>query len=218
MLSANNTDGAPRPAVEALLNEAHSTFEQLQQRHAILVRNGFGRDDLPNETVLMCFALLGDRDREQVAATVGQSWQTLRAKGLVHGMVTAMGTAELRLMAHVIPFTHIINDLWDRLDQTARDGAPPPPETFVCPAQVNGQWGQPASLHFTTRDVAHLLLVPDAIFGLQPTLIAIPHMPDHCAGSFTIPIDNGVVTVAGIANSGVAFRHRIQFAVGEAVQ
>lgn len=216
MTGPHIVSGTGRPTVDLCLEDMHTALERLRLRHGILVRSGFDANDLPSTVALMCFTLLGDHDRGQVMEAAALSWSTLQAKGLVSGALEATATADLRLLVHIAPFVDAIDDLWDRLEAAGRAAGDPPAESLQCPSSVCGLWGQPARIHFSTRDVAHLQIIPDAVFALQPALVTPPSpLMEQWSGSFTIPIDDGMVVVAGITNGGGTFRHRIRVAVGE---
>lgn len=204
----NTTAETATPRIETLLIAAHHDHAVLHERRGALLRSGIGNDHLPDELTLMAFALLGEHERAALLEQVRVHWSVLQSKGLVHGAMDDASTAELRLIAHALPHTRAIGDVWQRLQDAVQTSAPPH-GILRCATRVRGLWGQLARLHFSAQDVPHMLIAPDPIFGLQPVLVAAE--PGGClAGAFTFPIDNGAIAISLLHRSGEVFRHMVQ--------
>lgn len=201
------------PLIEALLVSAHRDLDLLQERRGALLRSGIDNDHLPDELVLMAFVLLGDHGRDKLLGQVRAHWSGLQSKGLAHGAIDDAATAELRLLAHALPHTEVIGNVWQRL-QDAEQVPEPPRGILRCATRVKGLWGQLARLHFSAQNVQHMLIAPDTIFGLHPALVAA-EPSGHMAGALDFPIDNGAITISLLHRSGEVFRHVVQAMVEE---
>lgn len=196
---------APRPRVEDLLDAAHAACALLYDRRELLGRIGIDAEYLPDDLVLRAFALLGDHERGGLLAKLGMDWEKLRRRGLVRGAIADTTTPELRLLAHVLPLTEHLDDVSLRL-QEARLAPVAPHGVLRCASRVCGKWGQPARLHFAAVDVDYLSIAPDAVFALQPALLAADGS-GACSGSFVFPIDDGAITFTLLLRSGEIVRH-----------
>ncbi len=204
---------SPTPRIESLLTAAHRDLMVLQQRREALQRSGIDSDHLPDQVGLMAFALLGDHERDLVLAGLRGYWATLQAKGLVYGPIEEATTAELRLMEQVREPTEAIGPVWDQLHRA--EGAPEPPRAVWRSAKrVRGLWGQLAKLYFTTDNVRHLLIEPDPVFELQPTLVAANPDGRH-TGLFAFPIENGTIRISLLHGSGEVYRYLVEVQTGE---
>jgi hypothetical protein len=211
----NNTVQADAPRAEALIHAAHRCSVRLREGREALVRSGIADDDLPDEVSLMAFALLGDHDRVMLVEQLVPHWSALQSKGLAQGAIEEAVTPDLRLLAHALPHTDAIEDIWHRLGNIALAPAPPR-EILRCATRVSGCWGQQARLHVSAQDVFFLQIIPDPIFGLQPTLLAA-RTNGRCAGSFEFPIDEGAITLTLLTRSGEVFRHVVHSKIAEVV-
>jgi hypothetical protein len=206
---------AAAPRIETLLAAAHRNYNALREQRGTLVRSGIDGDHLPDDPVLMAFALLDDHERDALRVQVREYWAALQSKGLVYGAIDDVTTAELRLLVLVREHTEAIGSLWQQL-QEAVDAPEPPPGIWRGPTHVRGLWGQEARLHFSVQYVQHLLIHPDPVFGLQPALRAVD--PDVChTGAFSFPIDNGAITITLRHRNGEVYRHLVQVMVEEMV-
>ena len=93
------TDKTTAPHIETLLAAAHRDRDVLQERRGALLRSGIDSDHLPDELVLMAFALLGDHERDKLLEQVRAHWSELQSKGLAYGTIDDAATTELRLLA-----------------------------------------------------------------------------------------------------------------------
>ena len=209
------TDKTTAPHIETLLAAAHRDRDVLQERRGALLRSGIDSDHLPDELVLMAFALLGDHERDKLLEQVRAHWSELQSKGLAYGTIDDAATTELRLLAHALPHTEAISNVWQRL-QDAEQVPEPPHGILRCATRVRGLWGQLARLHFAAQDVQHMLIAPDTVFGLHPALVAA-EPSGHMAGAFAFPIDNGAITISLLHRSGEVLRHVVQVMVEEVV-
>jgi hypothetical protein len=196
------------PKVETLLEAAHRNYELIHKRKKVFVRSGIPIDHLPEDTALMAFSLLGDHDRETIEGELAGCWQELLSKGLVRGSITKVPTAELRLLAHARPFTDAFDDVWQRL-KTATQVADATPEIFRCAKRIDGLWGQEVRLYFDAYEVDQMLIIPDEVFALQSAMV-VADTTGKLAGSFTFPLDDGIVTFKLMHRTGEIFRHDIQ--------
>lgn len=201
------------PRIETLLVSAYQDLDVLRERRGALLRSGVDNDHLPDELVLMAFALLGDHERVKLLDQVRTHWSDLQSKGLAQGAIDVAATAELRLLAHALPHTKVIGNVWERL-KDAKQATEPPHGILRCATRVRGLWGQLARLHFSAQDVQHMVIAPDRIFGLQPALITA-EPGRRLAGNFVIPIDNGEIAITLLHRSGEVFRHVVQAMVEE---
>lgn len=201
------------PRIEPLLAAAHGDHDTLRERRAALVRSGIGRDQLPDDLALMAFALLGDHERDERLAELRPHWSALQSKGLVSGPIDASATPILRLLANIREQTEAIGPIWQQLRE-AVDAPEPPNGAWRSAARVRGLWGQQAQLHFSVRDVEHLLIDPDPVFGLQSALLAVDSNVSH-SGSFPFPIDNGMITIRLRHRNGEVYRHVVEVMVEE---
>lgn len=203
----SNISPSPTPRVEPLIAAAHRDLVTLRQRREALLRSGIDSDHLPDQVMLMAFALLGDHERERLLRGLRGHWAALQSKGLVYGSIEVATTPELRLMEQVREHADAIGPVWDQLRQA--DSAPEPPRgVWRSAKRVRGLWGQLARLHFTMDKVRHLLIEPDPVFGLQPTLVAADPQAHH-TGLFEFPIDNGTIRITLLHDSGEVYRHLI---------
>lgn len=211
-MTNTSSESAP-PRIEALLSAAHRDLDAIRERCKVIELSGIVRDHLPDDLELRAFALLGDHERDRQLEQARPHWPELQSKGLAQGSINDATTAELRLLMHALPHIQAIDSVWSRL--AAIERAPVPPlGTLRCATQVRGQWGQPARVHFAAQDVRHMLISPEAVFGLQPALVAAE--PDgQTAGAFVIPIDNGEIAITLLHRSGEVFRHVVQTMVEE---
>ncbi len=199
--------------IEVLLAAAHPDRDALHERRSALEIRGIGREHLPSDMALMAFALLGDHDRHAQLARVHGQWASLQSKGLVHGAIDEAATAELRLLAHSLPQMEIIAPVWQQFRE-AVEPSEPPHDIWRCVRRVRGLWGQLARLHFSVQGVSHLLIDPDGIFGLQPTLLATDPNGRY-TGSFPVEIDYGAITISLLHRGGEVYRHVVEVMVEE---
>ena len=203
------------PRIEALLKAAYRDHATLCERRGVLLRCGIGSEHLPDDIALMAFVLLGEHDRDEPMRQVRPRWSELQSKGLVCGASGDATAAELRLLAHALQHTGVVVDVWQRLhDVNPEEAREPPYGILRCVTRVRGLWGQLARLHFATRDVQHMLIEPDMIFGLQPALVAV-ETSGQVTGVFDFPIDNGAITISLLHRSGEVYRHVVETIVGE---
>lgn len=161
----------------------------------------------------MAFALLADHDRTNLMASLTEHWQMLQSKGLARGSIADVATPELRLLAHALPLTDAIEDVWQRLEGATQ--VQNAPHTILrCATRVQGLWGQLARLHFSAKNVVYVFVKPDTVFGLRSALLAADPS-GRCAGSFTFPVDDGAIMITLLQRSGEMFRHTVRAVVEE---
>lgn len=204
---------SPVPFIEILMDEAHRDRGVLLERREALTQSGIDPDHLPDDLALMAFALLGDHDRERLVGELRGDWTGLQSRGLAQGAIEGVATAELRLLAHALAVIDAIGSLWEQLREPG-EAPRPPAEVWHGATRIRGLWGEWARLHFSLRDVRHLLIDFDPVFGLQPALLAT-HPDSGYAGRVGFPIDNGTITLSLLHRSGRVFRQRIEVGIEE---
>lgn len=201
------------PRIESLLGAAHRDIALLNERRYALLHCGIGGDHLPDDVALMAFALLGDHERDAQLAVLRPHWPALQSKGLAYGALEAAPTPGLRLLAHTLPNIAAIGPVWEKLMKSA-DAPRPPQGVWQCASRLSGIWGHIETLFFSVQDVAHILVNPDPIFGLQPALLTVD--PDtRSTGSFSFPIDNGFIIISLGRRNGEVYRHVVEAAIGD---
>jgi len=195
------------------MSKAYRDRAAILERRDALTQRGIDRDHLPGDNALMAFAFLGDHDRERLIAELRGDWSGLQSRGLVQGAIEGIATAELRLLAHALPFVETIGSLWEQLRETG-EAPRPPAEVWHGATRIRGLWGQWARLHFRLRDVRHLLIDFDPVFGLHPALLAT-HPDSGYTGRLGLPIDTGTITLSLLHRSGRLYRQRIEVSIEE---
>ncbi|MGH8598323.1 MAG: hypothetical protein ACREXT_16850 [Gammaproteobacteria bacterium] len=201
------------PRIETLLLAAHRDRDALLKRRNALAIRGIDRDHLPDDVVVMAFALLGDHERDRLIAQLKNHWDALQSRGLAYGAINSATTAELRLLEHVREHVMAIGTVLHQLRETAA-ALPPPREIWRRTEPQCGIWGQMTQIDFSVQGASHLLIDPDPIFGLQHAVLAAN--PEHLySGSFHVPIDNGDITISLLYRSGEIYRDVVRIAVEE---
>ncbi|KPF84175.1 hypothetical protein IP70_16670 [alpha proteobacterium AAP38] len=201
------------PRIEHLLAAAHQVLPRLRQRREVLIRAGVNREMLPSDHDLRAIALLGDHDRDDMVERLRSAWPNVLAQGLASGALVAQPTPLIRLMVQSLPLTAAIDTIWNRFQHADGQVRAADPGTIDCAAHVSGHWGQMARVHFRIPDVVHMLIRPDSIFATQPALIAADPT-GWCAGSLSVPIDNGGVSLTWLTRDGAMLRHIVRFDTG----
>lgn len=199
------------PRIEELLAEASHSVNVLTERRETIVRSGVDPDHLPDDMALKAFALLGDHERDDLLDYVRDHWPSLLSRGLARGSITSSVTAELRLLAHVLPHCEDVADIWQRLESV--ESMPEPPMGVLrCPTRVRGAWGRRVDLHFVLQHCQHALITPEPFFCLQPALVAAdPNL--RYAGRFQFPIENGFITITVLHRDGNVYRKLVEVSV-----
>lgn len=198
-------DGTTTPCVNDLLEAIYSNYEALITRTEVLVRSGIRTENLPEESSLKAFALLGDHDRKDLESKLKPHWQLLVSKGLVKGSLKATATPDLRLLTHSLSHTDALESTWERIEK-ASDIEDASLEVFRCSKRVTGLWGQPARLHFESFGIERALIIPDEVFGLQSAMVTADSS-GKLAGSFIFPVDNGEITFKLLHRTGQIFQY-----------
>ena len=207
MRSRMNSSPLDRESVSAekILAAAHRDLTRIARICRMLEQAGIHRDVLPTESAQMAFAALGDHQREHLQARLGHEWAQLQEKAIVYKSIATASTAELRLIAHVLPYTKAIATIRDRLCDATDE---PPHGVLSISGSIKGIWGQSARVHFVAKYCTHLLIEPDPIFCLQSSLIA--GNPDgQTAGWMELPVENGQVSISLLHRSGSRYRRTI---------
>jgi hypothetical protein len=206
------SQGKP-PRIEELLIEARHSLDVLMERRSTIARSGVDVDHLPDDSSLKAFALLGNHEREDLLDYVREHWPRLISRGLARGPISTSMTAELRLLAHVLPHCGDVADVWQRLE-SAEPKPEPPMGVLRCPVSIRGAWGRRVELHFVLQHCQHALIAPDPIFCLQPALVAADPSVRY-AGKFEFPIERGVITISVMHRDGTVYRKLVEVWVEE---
>lgn len=196
----------------ALFTAAHDNWNLLQSYRLKLRNVGLREEDLPDSISVQAFALLGEHEKHIVEAKVSSLRSALDAMGLLPA-AASITTPVMRLMLHVAPLLTSLESLWSRLMNTEQvDDASL--AQLRCVSRVRGLWGQRARVHFAAVDTAHVLIRPGVVFSTEPAILTAGS-DGRCQGSFTIPIDEGTVTLTLALRNGEMRRHRIAVSIGQ---
>lgn len=209
MLKLNNNCESQ---TDAELKAVYENWKVLQRYRTLLRNVGLTQEDLPDDVSMQAFALLGVHDRHAVEAEFGRIRSAIDSKGLVP-LIEPIPTPLMRLMLHVAPLWDSVQSLWDRL-KDSEQAPQTSPEHLRCVSRVRGMWGQQARVHFAVWDTAHVLIRPAPVFGTQPTMLTVAR-DGRCNGSFTIPIDDGAVTLTLALRNGDLRCHHIDVSIGQ---
>lgn len=165
---------ATEPRIHSLLAEAHAALQELEVTRLTLLQRGLSADDLPAAHHLRAFAALLDHDRASVLAQVAEDpWTQLLDRGLVN--VTepeSVGTAQLRLLAHILPLLATVDTLETTLSAEDIDLPEPPSGLLRVLGTTSGcYWGEPLRVQIVaSRGVLALRVHADAALDLEPIL------------------------------------------------
>lgn len=196
------------------LNRIYVDLRLLQEFQSKLLNIGLRQDDLPLQSELQAFVLLGDHDKDELLKAAQPVLSQLAGKGLLMPHAGIVCTPALRLFIHIEPLLDVVESLWERLG-TKAEIEPATADNLHCrPDQVIGLWGQQKWVDFAARDVTHVLVQPDTVFTINPALL-IADSDNRCAGRFQIPVDMGGVTLTLALSNGELRRHRIAVQIGQ---
>lgn len=197
---------APASRAHTLLLKAHDTLDALEGAALRLAQRGVASGEIPARPALMGMALLGEHGRADVLRSLTPLWPGLCAKGLVRGALSDHPAPMLRLMLAVEPATQGLDDVRTRL--SAADATEAPTGLLRCARRVRDvSWGQRVRVHFQTSGVDYLLIEPEAVFGVAPTLLNLGGGTHQ--GEFMLVGEDGEVVFTLLDSQGQVFRQSL---------
>jgi hypothetical protein len=173
-MSTSPTPIAVEPRIQSLLVEAHAARQDLEVTRLMLLQRGLSSDDLPATHHLHAYAALLDHDRAAVLAQVsGEPWAQMLDLGLVNvADPAAVGTARLRLLAHILPVLGAVDSLETLL--SAGDPLPEPSSELlrVLGTTSGCYWGETLQLQIrASREVLALRIHADGALDMDALLL-----------------------------------------------